>query len=457
MMSDRIKKKIIMKIISLVICMILFININDLHVYADEGDENEVEKDPVIVVSLRDSYSSGEGIEPFYGQDADMKDKGKDPDWLAHRSELSWSGRLTVEGMPEGTTLKDYKVKVDLDGNRINYQEGNDFYWYFVASSGAETKHFKRKEQRKTFDRNGFSGKEDLKRQLNIFDIFDDNTVDYVTLTIGGNDVKFTSIISDGVIDSWAKKHVTSYIPTDVPVDLQILLMPAVANNSYFNPDYFDNKLSIIWKKYYKSGGTKDQIRKTYTDIAKAAGKNAKIIVAGYPKLINQNGCDKYPKEYADKINGSVTKFNGELGMIVDECSKKGLNIYFVDVEEEFNGHEAYTDKPWINEIMSLQSEDLDENKFPPISAYSIHPNKDGAEAYARCVQAKINELEKEKEKEPDEQSEEQQGIGDALISDVQEKAEEEIEKQQAKALEWLEKKIEDAVNNFIANNCGGC
>ena len=42
-----------------------------------------------VIVSLGDSYSSGEGIEPFYGQEEEMEVKCQNPDWLAHRSEKS--------------------------------------------------------------------------------------------------------------------------------------------------------------------------------------------------------------------------------------------------------------------------------------------------------------------------------------------------------------------------------
>ncbi len=52
-----------------------------------------------VMVSLGDSYSSGEGIEPFYGQNESTADKVKNQDWLAHRSEKSWPGRLTLEGV----------------------------------------------------------------------------------------------------------------------------------------------------------------------------------------------------------------------------------------------------------------------------------------------------------------------------------------------------------------------
>ena len=72
------------------------------------------------------------------------------------------------------------------------------------------------------------------------------------------------------------------------------------------------------------------------------------------------------------------------------------MNIYFVDVEREFDGHEAYSSSEWINRIIiPKKSEDLEQTGFG--SAYSVHPNEKGARAYARCVNAKIAEIERRK------------------------------------------------------------
>ncbi|HRR78082.1 MAG TPA: hypothetical protein P5191_14980 [Ruminococcus sp.] len=48
--------------------------------------------DPVIVVSLGDSYSSGEGIPAFYGQEKAWEQRVYDEDWLAHRSTKKLAG-----------------------------------------------------------------------------------------------------------------------------------------------------------------------------------------------------------------------------------------------------------------------------------------------------------------------------------------------------------------------------
>jgi len=75
----------------------------------NKAKDQSKEEDEVIVVSLGDSYSAGEGIEPFYGQGLAVKEKVTNKDWLAHRSEKSWPGQLTVPGL-EGT-LSDHKGK----------------------------------------------------------------------------------------------------------------------------------------------------------------------------------------------------------------------------------------------------------------------------------------------------------------------------------------------------------
>lgn len=195
-------------------------------------------------------------------------------------------------------------------------------------------------------------------------------------------------------------------------------------------------------------------IERAYSDISDAAGENAKIIVAGYPKLVEQNGKGlPFTKDQAQEINSNVTKFNIALNSIVDSCRNEGMNIYFVDVENAFDGHEAYADDSDINGIIIKDylfnsTEDL--KGGIGVSAYSIHPNDKGAEAYAACVQAEIDELEVGLEEKPTEQAEDDGSI----ISDAQKKIDEEIEEQQQKATEWLQKKIEEWLNQWMMENC---
>lgn len=306
-----------------------------------------VERSSSVIVSLGDSYSSGEGIEPFYGQNAPYSEKSYDSDWLAHRSELSWSGRLTLP---------------DVDGTMASNRGTN---WFFVASSGATTYHMKNHQFKETSSSIYDGETHALDPQLNVFNNMGNKRADYVTVTIGGNDVGFSDIITTAVASGKA---------------------------TFWNPNKLQNQINGIWNDFYKS--IRGNIKKAYKDIAEAAGKQASIIVAGYPQLLSSDGGGGvFSEKEAGIINDAVHKFNNELEKLVAECRSEGLDIYFVDVEEAFSGHEAYTDHPYINPVYpGTKSEDL---KWVQLaSSYSVHPNSDGAKAYARCVQAKINEIE---------------------------------------------------------------
>ena len=321
--------------------------------------------DPMIVVSLGDSYSSGEGIPAFYGQDQAWEKKIYDEDWLAHRSTKSWPGLLEI---PEVSgKMRDYNVKET---------NSSECKWYFGAVSGAETKHFSKEKQRKdTYKRislfKTLKTTYYLPKQLDVFNKVDGD-VDYVTLTVGGNDVGFADIITTCATGSTYLHFGSGKLKLEKQMD-------------------------SIWAEF---DTTRSNIKDVYTGIQSSAGSQANIIVAGYPKLLDKTGKGTLISEKeATIVNENVTKFNNSIKSIVDECKDQGMNIYFVDVEKEFDkdgGHQAYSDNAWINKIiLTKQSEDLEQNGIA--SAYSIHPNEEGAKAYARCVNAMIKEIENNK------------------------------------------------------------
>ena len=350
--------RFISRLLSIVLATTLIITDSLINVHADDNIS-----DPVIMVSLGDSYSSGEGIEPFYGQTKSLAEKVKDADWIAHRSKKSWSSQLKVSGV--NGTMGDYKYKRG---------QGTNCEWYFAAAAGAETKHINSAIQRKPFNKGRKSylrGDYYLPEQLTIFNDIQYGTVDYVTLTIGGNDVDFAEIIGKAALES---SWITRY-----PLK---------------------KKLNSVWKNIYK---TENDINQVYADIIEKAGPQAEIIVAGYPPLLSPVYTSKESKVLSNKeaelINSKVTDFNNILKRAVNSFRTNGNeNIHFVDVESEFTGHEAYSSDPWINPIIiPSQEQDL---KPDAKSAYSIHPNERGAkEGYAKCVNAKIEEIENSKKK----------------------------------------------------------
>lgn len=317
-----------------------------------QADEKIVDNGKPIVVSMGDSYSSGEGIEPFYDENLKNKEKVKSHDWLAHRSEKSWPGMLEIPG---------------LDGFTRDDRNKN---WFFVASSGAETKHLKY-EQDKKFSRGFVSQYGDtayLPAQLDVFDKFEKGAVDYVTISIGGNDAGFASIVTTAFMKS-----------------------------TYLGSTDLSNELDNVWAKFYKDGGIRKDIYNAYKDIEKAAGPQAQIIVAGYPRLLDENGKGMMiSKKEAALINNNVTLFNKAIEDIVKQCQSEGMKICFVSVEEAFSDHGAYSNTPYIHKVYPLKSKDEELVNFTKASAYSMHPTYDGAIEYAKCVNEAIENLAEE-------------------------------------------------------------
>lgn len=350
------------KAISVLLIMAVLISFAPVYTYTHAASNDD---DPMIVVSMGDSYSAGEGIEKFYGQDKPVEEKVLDYDWLAHRSQKSWPGRLKIPGV-EGT-MADYKCRI---GDIFCEDE---VQWYFCAVSGAQTKHFTQ-EQKKEYDQDtgwiGFdeTGFRMMKPQMDVFIEEIQGKVDYVTLTIGGNDVGFSDIITTCAVNC-------SYLFVNGSSDLE---------------DTFDE----LWDNF---DTTRANLKSTYEDIQEKAGEQAHIIVAGYPELLDKDGKGAViNRDEATTVNENVRDFNDEIEQLVWECRNSGMNIHFVDVEEAFDGHQAYSDDPWINEILlPARDEDLDDEAI--VSDYSIHPNDKGAQAYADLVNAKIAEIEREK------------------------------------------------------------
>lgn len=331
-----------------------------------------------VIVSMGDSYSSGEGVPPFWDDydtymmtgrdDRTLAEKVGDDNWLAHRSIWAWSGQLAL---PE-TGI------VNLTANSENPS------WYFVASSGATTQNIIAIEQNKPYSNGGFQSNDDdppkLPKQIEIFSKLKEKgiTPDYVTLTIGGNDANFSKIVTS-----------------------------AALSNYYFSPCLLSAEFAEVWTKFYFPGGIKDDLNEVYKTINENTGNDTCILVAGYPQLFNPLGGNSsiintssddvnpafgclFSIEEAVEIDAQVSLFNKAIENIVKKCKNEGMNIEFVSVEEAFYGHGAYSEDPFINPVIfKSRPDDLVDSELT--SAYSIHPNIKGIDAYRNCVQHAIN------------------------------------------------------------------
>ena len=346
--------------------LVVLISFASISVAATEEDANYSK----VIVSMGDSYSSGEGIDDFFDSELPLNKKISSQDWLAHRSKNAWSGMLTLPS---------------VSGTMSEHRDEN---WYFVAASGAETEHIMN-EQKKHYKKSytlSASGlikytledDEYLLPQINVFEKLkkDGKQADYVTLTLGGNDADFVGVITDVVLGV-----------------------------NYFDKSALAHKINNIWKEYYKSGGIRDNLKAAYGSISEKAGQ-AHIIVAGYPKLFTKDGKGAVvSKDEATLVNTAVSNFNHEIEYLVNQCNTSGMNISFVSVEGEFDGCEAYSNNAWINNfewlIKPQDISEVDITRGVYISAYSMHPNYKGAYyGYRKCVQDKIDELEGKKSTE---------------------------------------------------------
>lgn len=303
-----------------------------------------------ILVSLGDSYSSGEGIPPYYDQGKKKKDNY---DWLAHRSENSWPGRLEL---PDIGKMADHK----------------DDQWFFAAVSGAMTQHFK-DSQEKWFHlyEDGGAVRTEIPPQLQVLEDLkkQGKKVDYVTLTIGGNDAGFADIMKNAVY------------------------------NTILTPFVLQFAINEVWKVFFKKvGGTAYKIYKAYKDVAQAVGEDTRILVVGYPKIFSPEGCPfLYSGEEVELINNSITNINRLLKAIVSTCQEEGMKIRFVSVEKAFEGHGAFSKDPFIHGIKLGSDEGALMMVSELVSSSSLHPNEKGAQAYAACVQRSIDEWELQK------------------------------------------------------------
>ena len=220
----------------------------------------------------------------------------------------------------------------------------------------------------KEYKREGISGTEVLAPQLSVFDKLDEKGLkaDYVVLTIGGNDVDFKNIITLSVLGK------TASITGDTNVDKGVSL----------------------FEQQYETDHVREAIKRAFHDVSARAGEQATILVVGYPyPIIDVQAGGAFSRDSAAILNEATYFFCIELINIVDECQSQGMNICYVGVSREFEGHGAYSDDPYINPVILLAgNQDLVSPAL--INSASVHPNAKGAEAIARCVQYAIDRLE---------------------------------------------------------------
>ncbi len=163
------------------------------------------------------------------------------------------------------------------------------------------------------------------------------DTIDLVTISIGGNDAGFADVITE-----CAK-------PAPFTCDGDI------ANARAFINDTLPGQLDAL-----------------YTEIETRA-PNARVVVLGYPLLFNGEQCNlgaRISPAEQDALNGVgdllATKIN-------DAVTKHGFE--FLDVRAPFTGHRVCDDVEWLNGLSNPLGE-------------SYHPNRAGHDSFTALLDA---------------------------------------------------------------------
>jgi hypothetical protein len=265
-----------------------------------------VPPEPLDYVALGDSYSSGEGVPPF--------DDGTDTaENRCHRSAFAYSRVL------------------DLPGYR--------FLRSFFACSGAVTDNVGLLDQASGQISGTVQYPSESAVQLARLDAAAWGKADMVTLTIGGNDAQFASVLSECIVFRCHRgrraQRIVSRIARDVPPKLAA----------------------------------------TYGGVARSA-PNASVFVLGYPQLFPDRPRARcgIGKRVVSRAKQSFLRERGEQLNRVIRRAAATAGFHYVDVERSFRGHEPCGRKSeWIHSLVLRGG-----------LAYSFHPNRAGQGAYAR-------------------------------------------------------------------------
>lgn len=312
-------------------------------------------------VAMGDSYSSGEGVSPFFPDSNTFTDQ-------CHRSEKAYPTLVTLPGQS-----KPIAEQAASPGGNASFS--------FIACSGAETTGITAAavdDPPTTYDKHGNTdwGKiqetpeglqADEQRRL-------DSATTLVTLSIGGNDARFSDVLRGCLTtkgdcvdpDFYLKRKSGAKDPEPL-----IKFEPKVINT------LLPPHLKAVYLKIH--------------DMA----PHAEIVVAGYPLLFRAgttSSCTvgsilghKFILNSKDQnwLNKMGTDLNSAISSTVSSVrSHDGVDIKFVSPAPAFSGHELCSSDPWILPLSGKISKKI----LSFLNPGSFHPNQTGQKEYANLI-----------------------------------------------------------------------
>ncbi|MEV0281696.1 SGNH/GDSL hydrolase family protein [Streptomyces sp. NPDC050610] len=304
------------------------------------------------IVAMGDSYSSGEGASAPGGKDfypeSDYYDKQNEKTKDAcHRSRYAWSRQAALPGYKEsiGDMADSYDPQMD---------------YHLVACSGARYYDILSKDQ--------------MNEGPQIDTGYLDNNTTLVTLSIGGNDARFTDVFMQCVLKS----------------------IGLCQNSSMENkdPDTGATKAGETgplkdWAPVWLHEEIRPRLAKTVNEIHKRA-EHAQIVLMGYPRLLSGLGqcIPGIGTEEAPWLNTVADTLNEEMkGAVKDAASQSGANAVFADPRSDFEGKAVCGDPEMVHGIVKTGLSKADNFGLTQVGMASFHPKIGGARLYADALE----------------------------------------------------------------------
>lgn len=303
-------------------------------------------------IALGDSYSAGEGIDPYFRDGFGDDGQTGTVDNRCHRSTRAFAEYVKLPG-DRNPIYVDASGNVDSGsgnvrtinkyGSDLNFRRSTTRAWGLFACSGGLVK-----EVLPTTlggEAPAFSeGYREKGPQLDYE--FIDYATDVVTITVGGNDALFADTLKDCAKSSCntpEKRAALEKVIRGIQPGL-VALYRAIKQKTFY----------------------------------------ARVIVLGYPRLF----AESRGSVLLDQLcGGDLTEFSGEVDYLNDMSDLLNNTVSlaageagaeFVSVTNEFRGHEVCTARPYLNGPSFTRKRLQDHESF--------HPNLQGQLAYARIV-----------------------------------------------------------------------
>lgn len=332
-----------------------------------------------FVVGMGDSYASGEGLSNYYKEtDVDYQKVS----WNAcRRSKDAWIRKTVLPGETETISALADRFDPKMD-------------FHFVACSGATTIGVKRSSppwQTAAYQWSDYRDRADGRfREISQLEAgyLDENTT-LVTVSIGGNDAGFPSVVEKCYL--WSCQGDEQQLQQDIA---------GAVNHWVYDLDRNGTMVA------YNVRDTLELIGDAVQNQLPARAKKAKIVLMGYPRIFDGNAISDPRLPCRSTVNFTATEMEmlnrlsdfvaAQESSMVASLKAAGDEVSFANPISQFGTHGVCDDDPWIIPVNFQDTGGGDFGDLPDCvlndgarcaSRTSMHPNAKGLAAYVQVLQ----------------------------------------------------------------------